>query len=54
MSLFSTLGERFEESKQAFLDGKDAEYVCTSCEEHLASDRDTCPNCGAETVEPVE
>lgn len=54
MGLFNKAGKRFEEAKQTFVDGKNAECVCRSCEEPVAENYDYCPHCGEETVEPVE
>lgn len=54
MDLFRKAGEKFEEAKRAFEAGRNAEYVCRSCEEPVAEDTDECPHCGAETVEPAE
>ena len=54
MSLFRDLGEKFEETKKAFVDGADAEYACTSCEALVEKNYTYCPHCGEETVEPVE
>lgn len=57
MGLFKEAGKKFEETKRSFVDGDDAddaEYVCRSCEERVASDYEYCPNCGEATVEPVE
>ena len=55
MSLFKKAGEKFEETKQAYLGGSsDPAYVCTSCEEAVSEDHEHCPHCGEATVEPVE
>ncbi|WIV67165.1 hypothetical protein [Natrialbaceae archaeon AArc-T1-2] len=54
MSLFRKAGEKFEETKQSFIAGKEAEYVCRACEERVAKDDSNCPHCGEEAVEPVE
>lgn len=54
MSLFEKAGKKFEETKQTFVDGKGAEYVCRSCEEPVAENYEYCPHCGERTVEPVE
>ena len=54
MGLFRKAGEKFEETKQAFVGGGDADHVCTSCEEAVDGDYTYCPHCGEETVEPVE
>ncbi len=53
MSLFSGVGRKVEKTKQAFIDGKQAEYVCVSCEELVDEDYEYCPHCGEKTVEPV-
>lgn len=53
MSLFSDVGRKVEKTKQALIDGKQAEYVCVSCEELVDEDYEYCPHCGEETVEPV-
>ena len=54
MNLFRKAGEKFEETKQTFVGGKEAAYVCRSCEEQVAEDYEYCPHCGEETVESVE
>ena len=54
MNLFRKAGEKFEETKQTFVDSKETEYVCWSCEGRVAQDYEYCPHCGEETVEPVE
>lgn len=54
MSLFEKAGKKFEETKQSFLDGTDAEYVCRACEESVVENYEYCPHCGEETVEPIE
>ncbi|MFC7174042.1 hypothetical protein ACFR97_12770 [Haloplanus litoreus] len=54
MSLFEKAGKKFEETKRMFTDGKEAEYVCRSCEEPVAENCGYCPHCGEEAVEPVE
>jgi rubrerythrin len=54
MDLFRKAGKTFERTKREFLEGKDADFVCTSCEEPVAEAAETCPHCGAATVEPVE
>lgn len=54
MNLFRKAGEKFEETKQAFVGGDDVEYVCRSCGESVEEDYEHCPHCGEETVERVE
>ncbi|MHC3437544.1 hypothetical protein ACYJ1Y_05420 [Natrialbaceae archaeon A-gly3] len=54
MSLFRKAGEKFEEAKRSFVAGKEAEFVCQSCEEPVATNVENCPHCGEETVEPIE
>jgi len=54
MSLFRTVGEKFEETKQAFVGGAEPEYICRSCEEPVAENYEHCPHCGEESVVPVE
>lgn len=54
MSIFRKAGEKFEETKRAFVDGTKEEYRCRSCEEQVAEDYDCCPHCGKETVVLVE
>lgn len=54
VSLFKKAGKTFEEAKQTFVEGEEAEYVCRSCEEPVADNYEYCPHCGEETVEPVE
>jgi Zn finger protein HypA/HybF involved in hydrogenase expression len=54
MSLFKKAGKTFEEAKQTFVEGEEAEYVCRSCEEPVADNYEYCPHCGEETVEPIE
>lgn len=54
MGLFKEAGKKFEETKRSFVGGDDAEYVCRSCEERVTKHYEYCPNCGEETVEPVE
>lgn len=57
MSLFRKAGEKFEETKRAFVDGdgpeSGAEYVCRSCEETVSDDHEYCPHCGEDSVEAV-
>ena len=53
MSLFRKAGEKFQETKQAFI-GTEIEYVCRSCQEGVSEKSEYCPHCGEETVEPVE
>lgn len=53
MGLFSDVGRKFEETKQAFTDSEQAEYVCVSCEKSVEKDYEYCPHCGEESVEPV-
>lgn len=54
MSLFQKVGEKFEETKQVYLDGEGAIYRCRSCEESLTENYDYCPHCGEPTVESTE
>lgn len=54
MSLFRKVGEKFEETKQAYIGGSGPDYVCTSCEEGVNQDYEHCPHCGEATVESVE
>ena len=54
MNLFRRAGKKFEETKQSFMSGREADYVCRSCEESLSEDSRQCPHCGEETVEPVQ
>jgi len=54
MSLFEKAGEKFEETKQSFMGGKELEYVCTACEKPVEEDHDHCPHCGEGSIEPVE
>lgn len=54
MGLFKEVGKKFEETKRAFVDGEEAEYVCRSCEEPVSENHEYCPHCGEESVEPVE
>lgn len=54
MSLFRKAGKKFEETKKSFLDGKDADFVCTACEEPVAEEYEYCPHCGDGPIEPVE
>lgn len=54
MSLFREAGKKFEETKQAYLGGGGAEYVCRSCEESLTENHEYCPHCGEATIESVE
>lgn len=51
MSLFRKVGKKFEETKRSLLEGNEPEYRCQSCEEPLTTDYETCPHCGADTVE---
>ena len=54
MGLFRTLGEKFEETRQAFDDAREgADFYCVACEEGLTEEYDTCPYCGEDAVEPV-
>ena len=53
MSLFSDVGRKVEKTKQELIDGKQAEYVCVSCEKLVDENYEYCPHCGEETVEPV-
>lgn len=54
MSLFRKAGEKFEETKQSFVDGKEAASVCRACEEPVDDDYEYCPHCGEDAVETVE
>lgn len=54
MSLFKKAGKKFEEAKETFVDGKEAEYVCRSCEKLVSENYEYCPHCGEETVKPVD
>ena len=54
MGLFEKAGEKFEKTKQSVMEGKDADYVCESCNEPVKEDFDHCPHCGDAAVEPVE
>lgn len=54
MSLFERAGKKFEETKQAFVGGKEAAYVCRACEEPVSEDYEHCPHCGEPSVEPAE
>jgi len=54
MSLFRTVGEKFEETKQAFVGGAEPEYICRSCEEPVGKDYEHCPHCGEGSVVPIE
>ena len=52
MSLFRKLGEKFEETRQAFGEGRDEDgFRCESCGEALTQEYDTCPYCGEDAVE---
>jgi rRNA maturation endonuclease Nob1 len=53
MGLFSDVGRKFEETKQALTDSKQAEYVCVSCEKTVDENYEHCPRCGEESVEPL-
>lgn len=56
MGLFEKAGRRFERFKQEATDAaKDqAEFECEACGERLFTAHDTCPECGAEAVVPIE
>lgn len=54
MSLFRKAGEKFEEAKQSFVAGKEAESVCRACEVPVTADVENCPHCGEETIESIE
>lgn len=54
MGPFRKAGETFEETKQAFISGTEAEYVCPSREEPVTEDSEYCPHCGDGMAEPVE
>lgn len=54
MSLFRRVGEKFEETKQAFVGGSESEYICRSCEEPVVKEYEHCPHCGEGPVEPAE
>ena len=54
MSLFRKAGEKFEETKQAFVSGKEPTYVCRACEERVTRDDERCPHCGEGPIERVE
>jgi rRNA maturation endonuclease Nob1 len=54
MGLFSNVGRKFEEAKQAYISDKQTDYVCVSCRESVEKDYEHCPHCGEETIEPVE
>ena len=52
MGLFNTLGRKVEEFKQDVDSAKadEATHQCTDCEQLLYSGRETCPECGSESV----
>lgn len=54
MSLFKKVGEKFEETRRAFIGGKEVDYVCRSCEQPVSQDFEHCPHCGEPSVELVE
>jgi rubrerythrin len=60
MSLFKKAGEKFEETKRAFVDGEgpdpdpESAYVCRACEESVGDDYDYCPHCGEDAVDAAE
>lgn len=56
MGLFEKVGRRFEQFKQEASDAAEeqAEYECEACEKRLFTAHDTCPECGAEAVVPIE
>lgn len=54
MGLFKRAGKVFEETKRTFVDGKEAAYVCRSCEGAVVEDYEFCPHCGKGPVEAVE
>ncbi len=54
MDLFRKAGEKFEETKRSFLEGRKTRYVCRACEQSVAEDSEYCPHCGEAAVEPVE
>ena len=54
MSLFKKAGEKFEETKQSFMSGRETDYVCCACEEPVDEEYDHCPHCGEPAVEPID
>ena len=54
MDLLRKAGQTFEKTRQAFIEGREADFVCTSCEEPVEDAAEQCPHCGEPTVEPVE
>lgn len=56
MGLFEKAGRRFEQFKQEATDAakEQAEFECEACDERLFTAHDTCPECGAEAVVPIE
>ncbi|MFB6298392.1 MAG: hypothetical protein ABEH56_07720 [Salinirussus sp.] len=54
MSLFRTVGKKFEETKRTFVSEGEPAYVCVSCDQPVTEDYDHCPHCGEGTVEPAE
>lgn len=54
MNLLRKAGQTFEKTKQAFVEGREADYVCGSCEEPVEEAAEHCPHCGEATVEPVD
>lgn len=54
MNLLRKAGKTFEKTKQAFIEGKDAPYVCRECEEAVSEASEYCPHCGEDAVVPAE
>lgn len=56
MGLFEKAGRRFEQFKQEATDAakEQAEFECEACDERLFTAHDTCPECDAEAVVPIE
>ena len=53
MSLFRTVGEKFEETKRNLLGEGNAEFVCQACDKAVTQQYDECPHCREDAIEPV-
>ncbi|MFP4530744.1 MAG: hypothetical protein ACLFNC_05570 [Halodesulfurarchaeum sp.] len=55
MGIFNRIGRQVETFKQRAETAAEetAEYECSACEASFHVDHETCPDCGADAVEPI-